>query len=161
MQAADLGDSHDGTDRRRLNGPRDRSIHLHGEMRPGLVVVAEVFAEDLSEMILAEDDQVVQAFAPDRSDDSFSVGVLPGGLRSGDDLLDAQSRHPVTEPIAVDGVTISEQISGFGSSCRERFDDLLGGPLGGGVSGDVDVQDAPPVMGQDDEAEEQAEGPGL
>src|SRR2546422_7579331 len=94
-------------------------------MRPGLVVVAEVFAEDLSEMILAEDDQVVQAFAPDRSDDSFSVGVLPGGLRSGDDLLDAQSRHPVTEPIAVDGVTISEQISGFGSSCRERFDDLL------------------------------------
>jgi hypothetical protein len=155
MQAADLGDSHDGTERRRFNAPRDRSIPLQREMRTRDIVVVDVFAEDLSEMILAEDDQVVPAFAPDRSDDSLGVGVLPGGMRGRDDLLDAQSRHPVTEPIAVDGVTISEQTSGLGPFCREGFDDLLGGPFRRGVSGDVDVQDASPVMGQDEDTEEQ------
>ncbi len=111
MQAADLGDRHDGTDRRRLNGPRDRGIPLQGEMRPGLVVVADVSAEDLSELILAEDDQVVQALPAYRPDDFLGVWVLPGGLRGSDDLLDAQPRDPVTEPIAVDGVPIMEQIA--------------------------------------------------
>src|SRR6266581_4907759 len=129
-------------------------------MRPGLVVVADVFAEGLSEMILAEDDQVVQAFPPDRSDDSLRVWVLPGRLRGSNDLLDAQPCHPVTEPIAVDGVPITEQIAGLGSFCREGFDDLLGGPCGGGMGGDVEVKNASPVMGENHEAEEQPEGGG-
>ena len=46
MQAADLGNTHDGTERRRLDAPRCRSIPLQGKMRPGHVVVADVFAED-------------------------------------------------------------------------------------------------------------------
>src|SRR6266446_8106327 len=160
MQTADLGYSHDGTQLRWLYAPRHRCIPLQREMRAGLVVVADVFPEDQSEMVLAQNDQMVQAFAPDGPEDPFGVGILPGGLRSGDDLPDAQPCHPVTEPIAVVVVTISEQISGLGSFCWERFDDLLGGPLRPGASGAVDVQDAPPVMGQDDEAEEKAEGGG-
>jgi hypothetical protein len=107
-------------------------------MRPGLVVVADVFAEDLSEMMRAEDDQVVQAFPPDRSDDSLRVWILPGGLRGRNELLDAQPCHPVAEPIAVDGVPITEQIAGLGSFCREGFDDLLGSSCGGGMGGDVE-----------------------
>ena len=121
-------------------------------MRSGLVVVADVFVEDLSEMILTKDDQMVQAFPPDRSDDFLGVRVLPGGLRGSDDLLDAQPCHPVTEPIAVDGVTISEQISGLGSFSRERFDDLLRGPLRRGMTGDVEVENAPAVVADDEEA---------
>ncbi len=160
MQAADLGDSHDGTERRRLNATRCRGIPLQGKMRPGHVVVADVIAEDLSEMILAEDDQVVLAFAPDRPDDSLGVGVLPGRLRGADDLLDAQPRQAMTEAIAVDGVPITEQISELGSFCWEGFDDLLGGPCGGGMGGDVEVEDSPAVMGEDHETEEQAEGGG-
>ena len=62
MQAADLGDSHDGPERRRLNTPRNRSIPLQGEVRPGRVVVEGVLLENQPEMILAEDDQVVEAF---------------------------------------------------------------------------------------------------
>src|SRR6266436_8877834 len=111
MQPADLGYSHDGTQLRRLNAPRDRCIPLQGEMRPGFVVVAHVFPEDPSEMVLTKDDQVIQTFAPDRSDDSLRVGVLPGGLRGSDDLPDAQPRQPVTERVAVDGVPITEQIA--------------------------------------------------
>jgi hypothetical protein len=55
MQAADLGDSHDGTERRRLNAPRDRCIPLQGEMRPGRVVVVDVFPENPPEVVLVED----------------------------------------------------------------------------------------------------------
>src|SRR5881397_838567 len=112
MQAADLGDSDDGTDRRRLNAPRDRSIPLQREMRTRDVVVVDVVLQDAHEVSFAEDDQVVQTFVPDRPYDSLNVGVLPGGLRSGDDLLDPQPRHSASKPVAVDGVTISEQISG-------------------------------------------------
>jgi len=134
MQAADLGDSQDGTERQRLDAPRDRSIPLQREMGTRDVVVVKV--------PFAEDDQVVQAFAPDRANDSLGVGVLPGGLRSGDGLLYAQPCYPATERIAVDGVTISEQVSGLGPFSREGFDDLACGPLGGGMGGDVEVKDA-------------------
>ena len=93
MQSADLGYSNDCNKLRWLDVPRDRCISLQGDMRPGLVVVTDVFAEDLSEVIFAEDDQVVQAFAPDRSDDSLGVGVLPEGLRGSDDLDDGTDRR--------------------------------------------------------------------
>ena len=78
MQTADLGYSNDGPEHRRLNDSRNRCIPLQGEMGPGLVVVADVFAEDPSEMVLTEDDQVVQTFAPDRPDDSLGVGFCQG-----------------------------------------------------------------------------------
>jgi len=51
MQAADLGDSHDATERRRLNAPRHRCIPLQGEMRPGRVVVEDVLLEDLPKVV--------------------------------------------------------------------------------------------------------------
>ena len=52
MQAADLGNSHGGTECRRLNAPRDGCGPLQGEVRPRLVVVADV---------LLENDEVVEA----------------------------------------------------------------------------------------------------
>ena len=97
MQTADLGDSHEGTKRRRLNAPRNRCIPLQGEVGPGLVVVTDVFPEDPSEMVLAEDDQVAQALPAYRSDDSLGVGVLPGRPWGGEDLPDANSPDDLPE----------------------------------------------------------------
>ncbi len=94
-------------------------------------------------MLFTEDDQVVQALPAYRPDDPLGVRVLPRRPGSCDDLLDAQPCQPVTEPVAVDGVTVSEQIPGFGALSREGFDDLLGGPPRRGVSRDVEVNDAP------------------
>jgi hypothetical protein len=39
-------------------------------------------------------------------------------------------------------------------------DDLLGGPVGGGVLGHVEVDDPPVVVGEDDEDEQDAEASG-
>ena len=129
-------------------------------MRPGLVVVADVFAEDLPEVIFTEDDQVVQAFAPDRADDSLGVGVLPGGLGRSEDLPDTDSPDDPAELVAVCTIPIPQQVSGLGLLSGEGLPDLLGGPRGGGMSGDVEMEDTPAVMRQDDEAEEQAEDGG-
>jgi len=54
--------------------------------------------------------------------------------------------------VTVDLVTITQEIGGRGV-VRERVHDLLGGPEGGGVLGDVEVDDPAAVVGQDDEHE--------
>ncbi len=43
-------------------------------------------------MVFSEKDQVIDALASNRADNSLSVRVLPGRSRSGDDLSDA---HPL------------------------------------------------------------------
>jgi hypothetical protein len=45
-------------------------------------------------------------------------------------------------------VTVAEKI-GRGGVVRERVHDLLGGPVGGGVLGHVEVDDAPAEVGED------------
>jgi len=40
----------------------------------------------------------------------------------------------------------------------ERLDDLLGGPLGRGMLGNVEVNDSPAIVGENYEAHEPSEG---
>ncbi len=111
-------------------------------------------------MPFAEDDQVVQALAPDRPDDSFGVGVLPGRLWGGEDLPDTDRPDDTPEFVAVGTIPIAQQVARLGAVSGKGLPDLLGGPRGGGMGGDVEVNHAPAVVGEDHEAEEQAEGGG-
>jgi hypothetical protein len=65
-------------------------------------------------------------------------GILPGRARCDDDLAYAHALDPALEVSAVDGIAIAEQVSGAGL-VRERVDDLLGRPRGGGLVSDADV----------------------
>jgi hypothetical protein len=61
--------------------------------------------------------------------------------------------HPLPKRDAIVAVPIAQQIS----RCfvpQEGVNDLLGGPHGGGVLGDVDMHHAAPFMGQDQQHEE-------
>ncbi len=58
--------------------------------------------------------------------------------------------------LAVDGVTIAQKIGRRGV-VREGVHDLLGGPVGGGMLGDVEVHDAPAMVREHDENEEHAQ----
>jgi hypothetical protein len=78
--------------------------------------------------------------------------ILPGAVRGREDFHDAHALHPVPELLAVDPVTIAQEIGGCGV-VRERLHDLLGCPLGGGVLGDVEVDDGPAIVGEHDEDE--------
>jgi hypothetical protein len=42
------------------------------------MIIGEIRGQQTSQMVLAEDDDVVQALAPDGSDESFRARILPG-----------------------------------------------------------------------------------
>jgi hypothetical protein len=47
-------------------------------MHPDIVVIVAVSPEDPAQMGFAEDDDVIEAFATDRTDQSLRMPVLPG-----------------------------------------------------------------------------------
>jgi hypothetical protein len=69
------------------------------------------------------------------------------------------SRHPVPELLAIDLVTISEEVRRRGL-VREGVHELLSRPGGGGMLSDVEVDDAPAVVSEHDEDEENAAASG-
>src|SRR5258707_14970679 len=55
-----------------LNRARDRRIFVQSPMRSDAVVVVSVRFQNLAQMCLAQDNDVVQTLAPDRSDQPLS-----------------------------------------------------------------------------------------
>lgn len=78
VQAADHWPGNDGTALGRVNFSRYGRVVVERLMRAGRVVVSEVFCEDALEMCLVQHDDVVEAFSPNRADQPFDVGILPG-----------------------------------------------------------------------------------
>ena len=80
-------------------------------------------------------------------------------MRRREDFLDLHALHSVPKVLAVDLVTVAQEVGGRGV-VRERLHDLLGGPVGGGVLGHVEVDDASAMVREHDENEENAQGRG-
>ena len=108
-------------------------------------------------MSLAEDEHVIQALAPDRADEPLREGILPRALRRGENLVDPHALHAAAKLLAIDVVTVAEEIGRCGL-VRKGIHDLLSGPLGGGVLSDIEVHDPPAVASEDDQDEERPEG---
>jgi hypothetical protein len=80
-------------------------------------------------------------------------------VRRRENLLDPHALHAVPKWLAVDLVAVAEEI-GRGGVFREGVHDLLGDPVGGGVLGHVEVDDAPSMVSEHDDDEEDAEASG-
>jgi hypothetical protein len=93
--------------------------------------------------------------APYRAAEPFHEGILPRAAGGRADLLDLHALYASAERVTVDSVAIAEEISG-GGVVREGIHDLLGGPVGGGMLGHVEVENAPPMVGEDDQDEKHA-----
>ena len=65
MQATNLGNGEDRAERWRLDIPSIGSIFLEREVSTGPVIVREVRRQDSSKVTLAENDDMIQALAPD------------------------------------------------------------------------------------------------
>ena len=96
-------------------------------------------------MPLMQDDHLIQTLPPDTSNEPFHIRILPRTLGSGSHFLDAHVLDPLSKGRAVDAIAIAEQIPGS-LVPRERFDHLLGCPLGCRMLRDVEVHHAPPFM---------------
>ena len=77
MKAADLREGDHPSEFSPLNAPRLRSVLVEREMRARTVVVASIRGKDSRSLTLVENDQVIQALAPEGSDEALGVGILP------------------------------------------------------------------------------------
>jgi hypothetical protein len=156
VQAADFGKLHDLARLGELDRPDIWSVLGEGEMGARSVVVSEVAGQDAAEVSLAENEHVIQALAPDRTDQALSEWILPRAVRCRENFLDPHALRAVPKWLTVDAVAVAEEI-GRSGIVWEGVHELLGGPVGGGMFGNVEVDDALPVMGKHDQDEEDAE----
>jgi len=93
---------------------------------------------------LAEDNYLSQTLPPKGADHAFYVGSLPGRARSRKHFLHAHGFHIFPKFTAEDQVA-RNLLKG------ESVPQLLHGPLGRGMGGDIEVQDPPSVVSQNQE----------
>ena len=148
MKAADLRNRNDATGCWRLNFSLIGAIVAEGLMRARGIVVRDIPAQQASEVPFVEHDDVIEAFPSNRPDDAFSEGILPGRSGGDEDLAHPQAFHPPDEHIAIDRVSVAEQVLGR-CLCREALDKLVSSPGGGGVVGGVDMNEFSTVVSKD------------
>src|SRR5437667_6419060 len=128
-------------------------------MSASLVIVREVAGQETAQVPFAKDEYVIQTLTPDGADEPLREGVLPRAVRRREDFTDAHALHALPEHVTVDRVAIAEEI-GRGGVVREGVHDLLGRPGSGGMLSDIEVEDAPAVVGEHDEDEQNAQARG-
>src|SRR5258707_2718186 len=125
-------------------------------MRSDAVVVGGVRFQNSAQMCLAQDNDVVQALAPDRSDQPFGKAILPGRGWWGRLVPDAHGAQSARDDAAIDPVAIADEVvrSLIPGKCLR---DLTCNPFGRGSCCDVDPDEVSAVEPDDDEGIEQVE----
>ena len=121
------------------------------------MVVAQVLLEYPLEVSLIEDDHMVEALSSDRPDHPLDIWVLPRRPSCGSDLLDAHRRDSTSEIEAVDSISVPDEISRC-SIPWKSFYYLLTGPRRSRVSRNIEVNDLPSRIIQDEEDVQHSEG---
>src|SRR6266436_199753 len=97
-------------------------------MRPYLVVVVQVRQQYVTEVSLAEHNNVVKAFPSDRTDQPFSICVLPRGTRRCWSVANAHRSKSADKDLTIGPVPVTNEIAGslFPAAC---FRDLICDPF--------------------------------
>src|SRR5208283_145174 len=114
-------------------------------MCAGAVIVNKVTLQQTAKMPLTEDHNMVQALATNRSDQPFRVSILPGTPGCDDNFFHAQRLEATTKLVAVDRVTITDQVM-LGVTIRKGFHNLLSSPFRGRMFRDAEMKNSSPLM---------------
>ena len=79
---------------------------MQGQVRAGLVIVAEIVFEQSAQMIVIKDDHMIQALATNASDHPLDIAILPRTPWCNVNFFDAHSFDSRCEGIAVDSVAV-------------------------------------------------------
>jgi hypothetical protein len=139
-------------------GPR--GLQRQRSVRARVVVVALELAEERAQVRLVENDHVVQALAPEGSDQPFGDRVRARRPDRRQERLDAEASRPRHESPAVDGIPVPHEVPGCPSP-RRRLDQLAPDPRGGRAGGHVQVDELAPGVADEDEHVQRPERQGL
>src|SRR6476661_8113871 len=90
---------------------RRRRVLVDRKVRASRVIVGRVRSQQMAEMPLAEHDNVVKTFPPDRTDRPFTISVLPRRSRRGRPIPNAHRPKAADEDVTVDGVAVTDDVS--------------------------------------------------
>ena len=97
-------------------------------MSAGLIVIERIQGQNPTQMLLAKDQDVIQAVASERPDQALNIWVLPGRSRGNRAVPNPHRPDSPYEGLPVSAVVVAHQIGRRGVP-RERFHDLLRQPL--------------------------------
>src|SRR5215831_2945776 len=93
VQSTDLGNLRDPLRLVRLNCPRFWCVLFQGQVRAGLVIVAEIVFEQSAQVFVIKDDHMIQALSANTADEAFRERILPRTLCRCEHFLNAHSRN--------------------------------------------------------------------
>jgi hypothetical protein len=77
VQAADLGEGNNIACGGKLRVTRPWAVLVEREMRSGAMMILKITRQYAAQVTLVEDDNVIQTFTADRTDETLDVRVLP------------------------------------------------------------------------------------
>src|SRR5882724_2953882 len=125
-------------------------------MRSDVVVIACVRLQNLTQMHLAQDNDVVHTFTPDRSDQPFSKAILPRRAWCGWLVPDAHGAQSARDDAAIDAIAIADEVTRRFIP-RKCLRYLTCNPFCRRICCDVDPDQVSAVEPDDDEGIEQLE----
>ena len=129
---------------------------LESEMRAVVVLVANIISEQTPQVAPVQSDHVIQQVTPAALNPTLRNSILPRTPQRSADALDFHRSDRSGDLRPILGVTIEDD-EPWSRPKWKRLPQLLDGPQARRMAGNVDVQDAPPVVADDEEAVEHAE----
>src|SRR6202041_927913 len=124
-------------------------------MRAGSIVIFHVPEQQVTEVALAEYNNAVKVFPSDRTDQPFSISILPRGARRRGSIADAYRSESADNNLTVSAVPVTNEMAGslFPTAC---FRDLICDPFCGWMRCDAKPQNMSPAVPHDQQSIEQA-----
>src|SRR6266404_712143 len=126
-------------------------------MRAVFVVVANILRELAFQVAFVNCNDVIQEITPATPYPTLCDSILPRTFERGADRIHSQGSNRCRDFQSIPGITIKddEPGSGFKWKC---FSQLLDDPRACRMLGDIEVQDAPTIVTDDEKAIERAKG---
>src|ERR1700737_2786669 len=124
-------------------------------MRPYPVVIIHVRQQNGTGASPAEHNNVVKAFPSDRTDQPFSICVLPRGTRRCWSVANAYRSESADKDLPIGPIPVTKEVAGslFPAAC---FRDLICDPFCGWMRCDAKPQNMSPTVPHDQQSIEQA-----
>ena len=108
MEPADLRKRHEFAAADRLHRPSAGRILVERQVTSGAMIIVQVGCQDPPKMTFVKDDDMVETFAPVRTDDALDVRRLPGRTRCGQYFRDPHASQALPRRLPIDAVAIAD-----------------------------------------------------